>query len=76
MLVYYTITNMAARRLRREARLYSPVFAWCGLAGCLFLAFRVDRAVWLTGLGLIAAGLVWHMLRRHCGGPRDPHADQ
>ena len=31
-----------------------------GIAACLFLAFWVDTAVWMTGLGLIAAGLLWH----------------
>jgi len=67
VLVYYAITNVAALRLKREDRLYSPVFAWCGLAGCLFLAFWVDRAIWLTGLGVIGIGLLWHALRRRSG---------
>ncbi|MEX2214643.1 MAG: hypothetical protein WD768_10975 [Phycisphaeraceae bacterium] len=32
----------AALRLKKEDRLYSPIFAWCGLFACLFLAFSVD----------------------------------
>jgi APA family basic amino acid/polyamine antiporter len=59
VLIYYAITNVAALRLPREKRLYSPLIAWTGFAACLFLAFWVDRQIWLIGLGLIAAGLVW-----------------
>jgi APA family basic amino acid/polyamine antiporter len=60
VLIYYSITNLAALRLPRDKRLYPPVLAWLGLASCLFLAFFVEREIWLVGLGLIAAGLVWH----------------
>ena len=59
------LTNLAALRLKKEDRLYSPLFAWGGLVGCLFLAFWVDWQIWLTGLGLIAVGLLWHTTRRH-----------
>ena len=64
VLVYYAINNLAALRLRREDRLYSPLWAWGGLASCLFLAFWVDIWVWGAGLGLIALGLAGHGLRR------------
>jgi len=64
VLIYYAITNLAALRLKKEDRLYSPLFAWGGLVGCLFLAFWVNWQIWLTGLGLIALGLAWHALRR------------
>ena len=69
VLIYYAITNLAALRLPREARLFSPVFAWCGLVSCLFLACWVDWQVWLTGVVLLGAGLTWHkiakMLQKH-----------
>lgn len=64
VLIYYAITNLAAIRLSREERLYSPVFSWCGLFSCLFLAFWVEWRIWLAGLALIAMGLVWHLWRR------------
>jgi APA family basic amino acid/polyamine antiporter len=64
VLVYYAVTNLAALRLRKEDRIFPPVFAWSGLAACLFLAFWVDRQIWLTGLGLLGAGLLWHGFRR------------
>lgn len=64
VLIYYAITNLAALRLKQEDRLYSPLFAWAGLIACLFLAFWVDWRIWLAGLGLIAIGLAWHLLRQ------------
>lgn len=60
VLIYYAITNLAALRLKRDERLFPRWLAWTGLAACLFLAFWVEPAIWLTGLGLIAVGLGWH----------------
>jgi APA family basic amino acid/polyamine antiporter len=65
VLIYYAITNLAALRLPKEKQLYSPLFAWGCLAACLSLAFFVERDVWMVGLALIGAGLVWHALRRY-----------
>jgi basic amino acid/polyamine antiporter, APA family len=62
VLIYYAITNLVALRLPREKRLYSPLFAWAGLVGCLALAFFVEREIWMVGLGLIATGLLWHVV--------------
>ena len=67
VLVYYAITNLAALRLPRDARLYPPFFAWAGLFACLFLAFWVEPQIWLVGLMVLVVGLIWHRLRR-------PHA--
>jgi basic amino acid/polyamine antiporter, APA family len=60
VLIYYAITNLAALRLPKEKRLYSPLIAWVGLAACLALAFFVERQIWMVGLGVIAAGFGWH----------------
>lgn len=62
VLIYYAITNLAALRLKPDERLYPKWIAWAGLAACLFLAFWVEQQIWLAGLGLIAAGLVWHFV--------------
>ncbi|HSG80541.1 MAG TPA: APC family permease, partial [Acidimicrobiia bacterium] len=59
VLGYYAITNAAALRLAPEHRRFPRAFAWAGLAACLFLAFWVTPAAWLSGLGVVAAGLVW-----------------
>lgn len=65
VLVYYAITNAAALRLPPEQRRYPKWLAWLGLGGCLFLAFWVDWHIWALGLGLIAAGLLWHLVARN-----------
>ncbi len=41
MLIYYSITNLAALRLSREQGLFPRWIAVAGLAACLFLAFWV-----------------------------------
>jgi APA family basic amino acid/polyamine antiporter len=62
ILVYYAITNLAALRLPKTQRLYPPVVARAGLAGCIFLAIWIPRGIWLPGLALIVAGLVWRLV--------------
>lgn len=59
VLLYYGLTNLAALRLTRQHRLYPRWISWLGLLSCLFLAFWVQREVWLLGLGGIAGGLLW-----------------
>jgi len=58
VLVYYSLTNLAALRLSKEERLYPAWISVLGLVACGFLAFWVDREVWMTGLGVMAGGLV------------------
>lgn len=64
VLVYYALTNLAALRLPPEARLYPRWISVVGLASCLFVAFWVEPFVWLSGLGVLAAGFVWRVLWR------------
>lgn len=64
VLIYYAITNLAALRLSPAERLYPQWLAWVGLAACLFLAFWVERQIWLVGLALIAVGLIWRAIVR------------
>jgi APA family basic amino acid/polyamine antiporter len=64
VLVYYAITNLAALRLGGGERLYPAWIARIGLLACLSLAFAVEWQIWLTGLTLLAAGLLWHAFRR------------
>ena len=58
VLVYYSLTNLAALRLSKDERLYPAWISALGLVACGFLAFWVDREVWMTGLGVMAGGLV------------------
>ena len=64
VLIYYAITNLAALALPAGQRLYPRWLAYAGLAACLFLAFWVQWQVWLAGLGIIAIGMVWHLIFR------------
>lgn len=66
VLIYYALTNLAALRLPREARLYSDWIPAAGLLCCLGLAFWVEPRIWAAGLLLIALGLAWHWRRRAC----------
>lgn len=62
VLVYYSITNLAALRLSKAERLYPRFIPWCGLFSCLFLAFWVEPRIAAAGIGVIALGLVWQRL--------------
>ncbi len=64
VLIYYALTNAAALRLPTSQRIFPTWVAWVGLAACLFLAFWVEPAVWLVGLGCIGLGLIWHAVAR------------
>lgn len=64
VLIYYAITNLAALQIPQTERLYPPWIGWLGLASCLFLAFWVESSIWQIGLGLIIAGLIWHVIRQ------------
>lgn len=64
VLVYYAITNASALRLPKDQRRFPRALAVAGLLSCLFLAFWVEWEVWAVGLGVIAFGLVWHLVAR------------
>lgn len=68
VLIYYSLTNLAALQLKPGDRLYPKWIAWVGLGACLFLAFWVEAEIWLVGLGLIALGLLWHAVARWING--------
>ncbi|MCA9895612.1 MAG: amino acid permease [Anaerolineae bacterium] len=62
VLMYYSLTNLSALRLKPDERLFSPLISVAGLIGCLFLAFWVQPEIWLIGLILIAVGLIWQQI--------------
>ena len=59
VLMYYSITNLCAIRMKPSERIFPIWPAWIGLASCLFLAFWVQPYIWANGLALIALGLLW-----------------
>ena len=64
VLIYYALTNLAALRLPRSARLVPRIVPALGLASCLSLAFWVETEIWIAGLALIAAGLAARRIGR------------
>ncbi|MEL6164120.1 MAG: amino acid permease, partial [Cyanobacteria bacterium J06628_3] len=65
VLIYYSVTNLAAFSLPSEGRLYPKWLSVLGLSACLFLAFWVESFIWQLGLALIVAGLIWHAVARY-----------
>jgi basic amino acid/polyamine antiporter, APA family len=65
VLIYYAITNLSALFLPSANRLYPVWIPACGLAGCIFLAFWIDAAVWISGIVLLIAGTGWHAVARY-----------
>lgn len=68
VLVYYALTNLAALRLPKDQRLYPRWLSWAGLLSCGFVAFWVEPVIWLSGLGVLAAGFAWRLLWRRLAG--------
>ena len=64
VLIYYSITNLSALFLPEDLRLYPRIIPILGLTGCLFLAFWIEPQIWITGVVLIAIGLIWHAAAR------------
>jgi APA family basic amino acid/polyamine antiporter len=69
VLVYYALTNLAALRLPPELRLYPRAVPLAGLLASAGLAFWVEPRIWISGLGLIVVGLLWHVWRRRLRRP-------
>jgi basic amino acid/polyamine antiporter, APA family len=63
VLIYYTLTNLAALRLPESDRRYPRWIAVVGLFSCLSLAFWVERSVWQWGIALIAVGCLGKVWR-------------
>jgi APA family basic amino acid/polyamine antiporter len=64
VLIYYSLTNLAALRLPITAQLYPRWVTIVGLVSCTTLAFWVESAIWQLGLGLIGLGLLWKLMMR------------
>jgi APA family basic amino acid/polyamine antiporter len=62
-LLYYTVTNTSALRMNREQRRFPRWLAVAGLIGCLGLAFSLAPQEILVGLGILAIGVVYRVLR-------------
>ncbi|WP_339878383.1 APC family permease [Pseudidiomarina gelatinasegens] len=63
VLVYYSITNLAALRIPTEKRFVPRWVSILGLASCLGLAVFIELKILFSGLILIGLGLLWHAYR-------------
>ncbi len=64
ILVYYGIANLAALRLEKSSKLYPKWVARVGLIFCVSMAFALPWRTIGTGLGLLAAGVVFRSVFR------------
>jgi APA family basic amino acid/polyamine antiporter len=58
ILLYYSITNIAAIKMRKEQKLYPNWIPVVGLVFCLAMAASVEGRAIIAGLSLLAVGLV------------------
>jgi APA family basic amino acid/polyamine antiporter len=68
-LLYYSVTNLSALRLRREQRAFPMALAVAGLVGCLGLAFSLAPMDVAVGLVILAAGIAYRSVVRGLKGP-------
>lgn len=64
ILLYYTVTNLAAIRLPKAHKRFSPWVARIGLVSCLVLALSLEVEVFAIGLGILALGALVRLGRR------------
>ncbi|GGW21939.1 APC family permease [Arenibacter certesii] len=62
ILLYYSITNIAAIRQPLKERLYGKFIPICGLLGCLIMSVSLPINVIISGVGLLIIGFVIRFL--------------
>jgi APA family basic amino acid/polyamine antiporter len=58
-LLYYTVTNLSALKLKSEQRTFPRWLALAGLVGCIGLAFSLAVYEVLGGLAILALGIAY-----------------
>lgn len=58
ILLYYSITNMAALKQPKHEQRYGKIVPVLGLIGCLLMAFSLDFQVIISGLVLLLSGFI------------------
>jgi APA family basic amino acid/polyamine antiporter len=62
ILLYYSITNIAAIKQPKKDRMYSRLIPILGLIGCLAMSVSLPLIVIFSGIGLLLAGFVMRFL--------------
>lgn len=68
VLVYYTVTNLAALRQPREQRRWPRPLQVLGVIGCLAMAFSLPVGSVIGGAAVLLAGLGYRLLRTRRAG--------
>jgi APA family basic amino acid/polyamine antiporter len=71
-LLYYTVTNLSALRLRPEQRLFPRFLMVAGLVGCVGLALSLAPLEIGVGLALLGVGIAFRLVWLRVRGPVDP----
>lgn len=58
ILLYYSITNLAALKQPREEQIYGKVVPFLGLLGCLGMSLSLSSNLWITGVCLLLLGFI------------------
>lgn len=64
VLLYYSITNISALKLKTKERFMSSYYSGMGLIGCLGLAFFVDVESLMKGVAVLLVGTGFYHLRK------------
>jgi APA family basic amino acid/polyamine antiporter len=62
ILLYYSIANLAAMRMKKEHKLYSDAVPVVGLITCLAMAASLEWRTIIAGISLLIAGLLLRLL--------------
>lgn len=58
ILLYYSITNIAALKQPKSDRMYARIIPVLGLIGCLVMSVSLPLKVMISGVGLLVSGFV------------------
>lgn len=62
ILLYYSITNVAAMMQPKDEHLYGRLIPWFGLIGCLTMSVSLPLSVIFLGVGLLFVGFIFRVL--------------
>jgi basic amino acid/polyamine antiporter, APA family len=62
ILLYYSITNIAALKQARKEQIYGRAIPILGLSGCLIMSVSLPLNLIITGIGLLLAGFMIRFL--------------
>jgi basic amino acid/polyamine antiporter, APA family len=71
ILLYYSITNIAALKQPRAEQIYGRFIPALGLAGCLIMSVSLPLTVIFSGIGVLIAGFVLRIVLHRFYSPKE-----